>query len=71
MDRSNIYNTKIKVEQGKKFALNQGDFINLGLSPILNIEVTKCTNDRLPAPHTATYTNIRFIHPKDLNSEVV
>lgn len=61
VDCSNILNTRIKVEENKKFALNQGDFINLGLSSILNIEITKCTNENLPAPHTPEYTNIRYL----------
>lgn len=70
IDCSNKYPTRIKVEAGKFYALNQGDFINLGLEEDFDLEVIKCTNRLPPAAHKENFINIRYV-PPELNSKTL
>jgi hypothetical protein len=58
VDQSNNYPTRIKVEPGKKYVINKGDFISFGLKQ--DLLVFDCKNEKIPIPSDDTHINIRY-----------
>jgi hypothetical protein len=58
IDQSNYYPTRIKVQPGKKYVINEGDFISFGLEQ--DLLVLECKNEKEPRASDDNNINLRF-----------
>ena len=67
IDKSNIFPTRIKVNPGEKFVLNQGDFVSIGLS--VDLVFNECKSKNPPQPSGNGFINIRYLDD-DISKEL-